>query len=437
MGDDVEVLRLRAMAKAKADREREQEQQGQNNIFQNQNPIEADVKAAVGKGLQTLDWPAGIVRTGAAKVLEQTQMPQTLGIQPQQKIVTDEDVANALKGPFGKGAPLSSTYLQRTGMDPSTAGRVGFMLDAMTDPFVLSEATSRPFQSAAAKGGKALYKSGVKSLDIEAAKYGKEPVSDVLFEKGIVGNYEQIHQQMDELANQYLAQRNEILARADKAGGRVSMKDSMAPLQERINQIRATKDPNLQGIADTMQNDLNKYLALDQPPNPTTGEPGQYVIPSQASGFKSSEYNKIGDEAYNEAVRTPVGKSLQKTKAQGLREQTEKAVKQSLGDLDEAKVKEINDKLGRILTTQEKAQAEAAKEIRKNNITPVDTALAMADWKTALAKKIGDITKATGPRTKVGMGLYERSWTPMLPEKTLLYSPWPRLPQRLEEGENQ
>lgn len=518
---------------------------------------------AIGTGL---DYPAGLTRTALADIYDQPLRAMNPSRKP---LVTQEDWDKAKKGQ----APLSSEYMIRAGAPEGLATEIaGGVADLGTDPLMAVNEFAKPIAKLASKApiigefseksipylgaekgffsgklrnaGKNLYKSGLTPLDIEVAKYGKEPVSDLLLREGVTGSMEQIQKKMDDLAELYLTERNAILAEADRAGGYASMNDAMAPLQERINQIRANKDPALQKAADAMQKDLNRYKRLDQPgyteitsvpaqqkfvelprqqkmvagehrqiyfdpetqtlhelpvsadatgahrelkglpiakvemgqvvPEKYKKRPGQmtyseeklkvsrgktvpaqyenqlpdvgaynepakvipgktkptsYATPSQASAYKSSIYGNIPSKKYAEIADTPIGQELEKIKARGLKEETERATGRALGDPSEKQIKELNDKLGRLLSSQERAELEAAKEARKKARGPsqVSAMVAAVEPKSWLAKKAAEIAQGTEFKTKAGKRMMDLADTEYFEPtaRNILYSPWP------------
>jgi hypothetical protein len=372
-----------------------------------------DVKAAGGKALEmagrTLDLPGGIART-----LYQGAVDIPYYLRTGNTVTKPEDYKNMLTG----NAPTSEEFMARQGIE-DTGGRtaVGLAKDIALDPMTYMTLGAAPLARGTAKAGKSIYKSGLKAIDLEAAKYGKEPVSDILMKEGVTGSAEQIQKRIDELAEGYKRERDYILKKADEAGGQVSMKEAMAPLKTKIDDIRASKDPALQSVADTMDEDLAKYVEL-----------GEDIKPSVGSSYKSSVYNQIPGSNYANATQTPVGKSLQKEKARGLKDAVETAVEKSTGKQNAAELKELNDKLGRMLTSRKKAGMEAAKEINKNAFTSVDAMIAGLGGDNAVKglalKKAADIAKMTGPRTKVGKAMVDNAESLGLLQKNLLYSPW-------------
>jgi len=449
---------------------------------ENQKPEEfslwRDTLHTIGRGL---DYGGGLARTGAAGIVNIPYAAIT------GKSITEPD--DAMKALMGE-ATRSSEFMKRGGVpagdvvkypfigDVSTRDLAGGAVDIALDPLVAAARAKdiglKIFDNAAIGAGKKLYKSGLKNLDIQAAKYGKEPVSDLLMAERVTGNAQQIQQKMDELATGYLAERDAILKQATRAGGEVDMAEAMSPLFAKINSIRRSNDPNLLKAADIMEKDARQYLArgAKEPEQilrelPVGGEyaaehsnlatkftprPAQTVLdetarvagptPIQGSAWKSSTYNKVGGRAYNELADTPVGKTLLKAKAHGLKEATETSVEKSLGAMKKDELITLNKKLSQILTTEERAAAEAAKEIRKNHITSVDAMLgagtAAASHNPVVtagvmaAKKAADLAKSSAFRTKAGLALQDLGesggLTPLLSRafinETRNYSPW-------------
>lgn len=411
---------------------------------------------ALDVGLRGLDYLGGITRTALASPSGE---------------VTKADLMSALEGK----APSSAEYLERMGLesggslsdilpslysetgeglqlqkggmlDPTARGTAGFAMDVAADPLTYLtfgasavgkmgkvgkgvETALKPLSKTAEKGGKSMYKSGLKRIDFEASKYGKEPVSDLLMERGIAGGAGKIQKEMDILGDTLLKERNDILDAATKAGGTVDMDRAMRNTVERIAEIRASKDPMLQPIADALENQIKSYSALKEAPeklitqqvptgktmfiSPTKEVPLMETIshkipaqppvtPTQASGFKTSLYQSMPKSAYAEAVQTPTGKQIQKEMARGLKESTEESVGRTLGTDAQKALEKTNADLGKILTTKEKQTAEAWKEANKNLVTSVDVPLGMVNPWLLAGKKIADVAKMTGTRTYLG-----------------------------------
>lgn len=345
----------------------------------------------------------------------------------------------------------------------------------------------RPLENFSEYFGTGIYKSGLKRIDQEAAKYGKEPVSDVLMEAGITGNARQIYDKMDDLGEQILKERQALLKDSTKAGAEVSMQEAMGPTMARIQQIRASKNPKLQPLADALEKDVTNYLALEaKAPQPIlrelpytekmgghtpidyrpqvstiSGSPTQLVdatqmtgigakkkmpstmvsevrppervigaevpdllvpqrplqvldetervlgpSPLQATGYKSSMTSSLPDSAYRDADILSAAQAAGREQAGGMKTAVENAVEKTTGRGGE--LKELNDKLGRILTTKDKQLLEAAKEANKSGLLNQSQVDAMSFWASPwlwASKQAGKVTQATGTRTRVGKAM--------------------------------
>lgn len=254
--------------------------------------------------IKAAGYPAGIARTAVGGTLQMLGAPNQVRPEDWQRAKAgeapgvDEYLARAgvPKGPRPSDIPgISNLYsehgetaLQKGGaLDPYLREVGGVVGDTLTDPLMWAGAgTSKlaqagkggkmlevlnrvlnPAETFMEGGGRSLYKSGLNRIDEEARKFGKEPVSDVLMQNNIWGSHKSVHGQMDALGEQLLAERTKILKDATKAGGEVSMVDAMKPAMARIDEIRLSKNPALQPIADAMQSDVNKYLAIQGKPS--------------------------------------------------------------------------------------------------------------------------------------------------------------------------
>lgn len=394
--------------------QQQQEKQGSNQLLD-----------AIGR---TLDYGGGIARTGVAGAVDAVKGGNG---------VTKEDLIKALKGhaPSSNelmdklGVPAGSSLsdiipeaysdsgqglpLQKHGWaDPTARGVAGLALDVGTDPLTYATlgasglAKTGKAGELLAKGatvgarategaGESIYKSGLKRIDQEVAKYGKEPVSDLLMRENIAGSASSIHDQMSALGNNLLEKQKALLKAADESGSKVSMDAAMKDSLDKVAQIRASKDPKLQDVADSLEAEAKSYTSIDSP-----------ITPSQASGFKTSLYDMIPTGAFQESAAKAAGTnpaliSGRKDQARGLKQ----AIEDALGPQG-SELQQTNDELGRILTSKDKQRLEGFKEDNKNAITPIDAMVAAAHnpWMLA-AKKAADIAKMTGPRTYTGRAM--------------------------------
>ena len=136
--------------------------------------------------------------------------------------------------------------------------------------------------------------------------------------------------------------------------------------------------------------------------------------PLQATGYKSSLYSNIPDSYYKDSNMMGEVARAAKGQARGMKEAVEETVEQSLGQEKGQMLRKLNDKLGRLLTSKEKVEKEAAKEVTRNLVTPVD-ALTVVGGSMAggapggaaalMLKKLADLSKTAVARTTLGYGL--------------------------------
>ena len=472
------------------------------------------------KTTELLDTPAGYVRTGLADIASQGMDPKTLR---RTSMVTSKDYEAAKQGK----APTSSEYLGRAGMEegiPRSA--IGFVSDIITDPVSYAAGLSQlaekfpmigkyfakatPYltnekgliSETTNKLGEKIYKSGLANIDNEAARYGKEPVSDLLMTAGPdggrwSGSMKQAQTTLDNMANDFSKRVSSTAQAATDAGGHANMKEAMAPLQAEVNQMRATDNPELRGLVNKYQSQIDDLIARDvpaysniqilpanerfvelptskkagefylpdkpeiglvpEPPQILAGieHPNRLVTPKQAAEFKTTEYNKLPKGVWDTSTGLSTeAQGLTKTKARGLKESVENAIENTLGKDKADEYKSLNEKLGRILTTKKKVEMEAAKEFKKKDITAVDTMIATLGGEKKMtglaAKKTYDVLNTTRGRTKLGNALMTLSEPraknqslirSLLPDyetvsRNTLYSPWVRF-DIYNSGDNQ
>lgn len=173
----------------------------------------------------------------------------------------------------------------------------------------------------------------------------------------------------------------------------------------RISSPAAYVDESVQYAAQPGQVPLIPESQMMQPAK-TTVIPGREALTvSKASEIKTQLGNQAGDQAFDLFRKSKPGSKLFK-RAQN---RTKIAVEQSVGKFNKARgaeLKEVNRELGNILTSKPVLAAEARKEAMKNAITSVDAPLAILSPQAAIVKKLADIAKGTGARTRTGASLY-------------------------------
>lgn len=108
--------------------------------------------------------------------------------------------------------------------------------------------------------GKSIWKSGFKRIDNEVAKYGKKPVSEVLMREGVTGTQGQVFNQMDDIGKKLLAERNDILKKATKAGAEVDVNRAMKGGRDFIAELKKIDDPNMMSSIPHYENTIDNYM---------------------------------------------------------------------------------------------------------------------------------------------------------------------------------
>lgn len=241
------------------------------------------------------------------------------------------------------------------------------------------------------KLGKLGYKSVVRPVEFQGAKYGKGDIADTLFNAGIKMPFG-LPQKAGNAAGVLMDARDKLLAEAGQAGGVASMESAVAPLRARIAKIRATGDPEAGRVADALESRLNEYVQLEKPTPgepatpgtpPSTREvpssilgpdgqpltrtetipgspgspgtpdiPGKQVTPAESSAYKTSLYDSIPQGAFAEATKTKLGERLKKMLAGGMKEETEAATARALGPQAGENLRDLNDSAGKLLGTR-------------------------------------------------------------------------------------
>ncbi len=444
------------------------------------------VKTGLGYAVKPLDYLGGLVRTGVAGTAQlganaagKAKELVTGEADNTPQIVTGDDALAALKG----SAPSTKEYLERGGVtdlgklsdvapvlfskdpnswrptpggnfDPSVRGTIGMAADMALDPLtyvgagplkallgkagkagVVAEHVLNPAENALKAGGKSIYKSApiMQAADAINDRFGKQAASDILFDQGVRGTGRGVATQAEKLAEATGLKRDALLATADKAGAVLDMKKAMTPADEFIAKVRASRDPQLQGVADALEERVKSYKKLTPKPaskpmadiigpsgEPILNKAGSRapVTASQGSGFKSSLYNDTGNAVWDSLRRTPQGKLGNRALARGLDAEVSAAAERALPGVG-TQIDTLNDTWGKLLTPKKVLEQEALKGEKKNLITSVDgivAGLSHGSPAVMAAKKGTDLLKTNWLKTNVGRGAYKLGDTPLLDE---------------------
>ncbi len=353
-----------------------------------------------------------------------------------------------VRGAVGMGADIALDPLTYLGAGPLKAA-VGKMGRAGA----VAEHVLNPAENALKSGGKTLYKSApiMKAADAVNERFAKGAASDILFDQGVRGTGRSVATQAEKLAEKVGTERDLILGQAGEKGAVLDMAAAMSPAEEFIQKIRTSRDPQLLPVADALEGRVAEYKGLQAregqtiPGKTVSSEvpvgtmpdswdlatktvtqttPDQIipavrgVTPLEGSGYKTSLYNDTGNAAWDTLRRTPQGDLGNKRLARGLNTETNAAVERAMPGAG-AKVADLNDTWGALLTPRKALEAEALKGEKKNFITSVDglvAGLTHGNPGVLAAKKTTDLMKTNWLRTNAGQGAYKLGEVPLLDE---------------------
>lgn len=365
---------------------------------------------ALDYGLRALDYPGGLVRTGAAGLMG---------------VAGKDDFAKAFRGK----APTSADYLERGGVDEgfrvnlspaegdtSLRDIEGFALDVLSDPLTAiakgvrgakglagkaADVALNPAEKALDRAGTGLYKSGLKKIDERLLEKGAKPVSELLLKEGKAGTTKQLSVEAKKIASELANKRATAYERATALGAQIDMTDVVKNAEAEVARLR--RDPGMAQAADNMAELLDKYKSQG------------FVDVGTASEWKTNLYNALPETAFDQTgkIKAPL-KKVQMALAQDFKNAIVDAgnkAEKGLGD----HIDKINEKWGTLIGAEKPMKMQIRRGNTANNLTSVDAMLGgtvgmyTQDPVSALGaialKKAADASKTTYARTKGGLGL--------------------------------
>lgn len=255
--------------------------------------------------------------------------------------------------------------------------------------------------------GKKVYQSAFKEPDKVTKMYGKKPVSDIFFEKGFTGTTGKALEVGENLIDDLVKQQRQILADIDKAVPEANLDEALMPLKNKIDELRASRDPVKIQAADALAEDLATYQSI-KATNPAP------ITPSQMSAMKTSAQNVLPKTAYSQEIAkmNPIYMQGKKALGAGLRQEVQRVAEQASPELGQSLLG-VNTDLSSLLSAGKALSKEASKGMNKNMLTSVDPMVAALGQTSGAAlpalagKKAADLSKTTLFRTNLGRGLYE------------------------------
>lgn len=370
---------------------------------------------------KALDYLGGLGRTAVAHTPVGLLARGVAGSEPLSLEQAGKDITSAVKGE----APSTGEYLERAGvpqgpalsdiapsafnytgqglalqrggpLDVTARGAAGFVGDVTTDPLT--------YMGAGLLGktaGKGLYKSAFKEADKVAKRFGKKILpSEVAFQEGITGTSNQIAKKAVKSVNKFGRQRNEILRRAESVGATVNTPEMLSPAIDSSLEMANSVNPIKRKAGRDGLKFIREYMA-EIPANRRSN-----LGVGEVTDMKTSMYDAIGSSSYDTLKKTKPGKKIMKDLGRGLKESTENAVERATGE--GARLSDLNERMGSLLTAGKTLDKEALKGLRKNIITKVDLlTLPFGKGQVTALGKLGDLLKTNYFKTKGGKALYK------------------------------
>lgn len=148
------------------------------------------------------------------------------------------------------GLKAGATALEKAGLN-KTAGA--------------ARLAAEPLSSAIRGTGKGIYKSGIMPAEMEAAKYGKEPLTQNLINEGVYAfpGKGSVSEQMNTLGEKYLAQLEGRAAKSAEAGGVARMSDAVQPMLSKAKELRSIGTPELIEEARGLESRASELMNMD------------------------------------------------------------------------------------------------------------------------------------------------------------------------------
>jgi polyhydroxyalkanoate synthesis regulator phasin len=206
----------------------------------------------------------------------------------------------------------------------------------------------------------------------------------------------------DQAAENLKVQRDQLMDTAQKAGAAPSTSAAFQPLVDHVQQL--VSDGRL-SIEDAKKIVSTYSERMGTVPNPTV---------QQMSQWKSDISNSLPASVYDVTKNTPMAKNMGKIAAGGNRDEVARAMNAALPGSGE-ELNDANEQLGNLLTVQNVADKQAARELNKKLIQPQDighaaiAGAAAGKPEVGMGTLLGRIAAGTinspGFRTTTGYGL--------------------------------
>ena len=338
-------------------------------------------------GIRVMDYPGGILRTAI-----ETPMALAMGkITPQ---TAKEDVSKTIRGQ----SPMFSERLERAGMQPGLlTGVAGFVADVATDP-------GGSVLKAMSRGGKSIFKGGLKNIDKAVEAFGKKPPSEVLLEHGVKGpvTNKGLLKRSGKIAADLGQTKQGILIEADRAGGAVNFGKSIEDMDQLVASKLTSKDPAVRNAAEKTKELIDEYRNIG------------ITTLSEADAIKTNLYKRIqqkfGKNVWAAQREGTIDADILKGVSGAVKSSIEQGVERATGK--GGVLKQVNNDLGSLLTARKAVGKAVEKEAKEGGLkglllpTQIDAMVfASGHPELVIAKKAAQAGRMQAVRTATQTGL--------------------------------
>lgn len=118
--------------------------------------------------------------------------------------------------------------------------------------------TGKGIEKGIETAGKAIYKTGLPRMP--------EAIKELAYKYKLFGEKSDIAAGLEQIQKPFIDEVNDLAWEATKKGGEVDMVKAMQPAIAKIREIRLSKDPQLQPLADALESEVGEYLKLNKKP---------------------------------------------------------------------------------------------------------------------------------------------------------------------------
>lgn len=249
---------------------------------------------------------------------------------------------------------------------------------------------ANPISAATRAFGSGMYGAAIRPIEHEGEAVGKTEVKQTLRQAGVMNPFD-VTGQIQKKANVIKGARDKIFQETADAGGRVDMREALAPGYAEVRRLRSLGSKSADEIADSLEEQLNHTVSTAEgiPPTPGTpptyssrevsspildeqgkpfthsqtvqvdpgipmdpGVPPQPYTPAKASELKTFMTTGLPNSTYKPALSTPQGARGMRNAASGLKREIENTVETKHPTASGMDIEDLNKNLGNLIGTK-------------------------------------------------------------------------------------